>query len=107
MIKKIFIMEQETITLDDMASVTGSTAPRFLNLSIPIFVLYINTYGISRAKAEMITKELMSQFKFNNANLWVIPINEKNGNGTRIECIYNPIAQVFPMPQDLMQKVLQ
>jgi len=56
-----------------------------LNLENPIFVLYINVDGMSRARAEEQIADLSNYMSYQNITKWIVPI--KNGD-SRVELIW-------------------
>ena len=45
-----------------------------LNLDNPIFVIYVNVSGISRARAESQIAQLSDNFKYDNAIIWIMVV---------------------------------
>ena len=56
-----------------------------LNLENPIFVVYLNVDGISRARAEEQISDLSRYMSYENVTNWILPI--KNGD-SRVELIW-------------------
>ena len=56
-----------------------------LNLENPIFVVYLNVDGISRARAEEQIADLSNYMSYQNITKWIVPI--KNGD-SRVELIW-------------------
>ena len=56
-----------------------------LNLENPIFVVYLNVDGISRARAEEQISDLSRYMSYENVTNWILPI--KNGD-SKVELIW-------------------
>ena len=56
-----------------------------LNLENPIFVVYLNVDGISRARAEEQISDLSRYMSYENVTNWILPI--KNGD-SKLELIW-------------------
>lgn len=57
-----------------------------IDLDNPIFVYYINVYGLSRQSTEEQIQKLSDIFKYKNVTTWIVPRTEGE---TKIECVYD------------------
>ena len=80
-----------------------------INLNNPIFVCYINLDGLSRQRGAEYMDEVVKRFDiYNNATMWFIP--GKNGQETRIECIYdgwgrNRDSELFDLIKEINNRI--
>lgn len=57
-----------------------------IDLDNPIFVYYINVYGLSRQSTEEQIQKLSDIFKYKNITTWIVPIAQGEN---KIECVYD------------------
>lgn len=80
-----------------------------LNLNNPIFVCYINLDGLSRQRGyEQMEEMIKSLDIYKNATMWFLP--GKNGQETRIDCIYdgwgrNRDSELFDLIKEINTRV--
>ena len=80
-----------------------------LDLNNPIFVCYINLDGLSRQRGyEQMEEMIKSLDIYKNATMWFLP--GKNGQETRIECIYdgwgrNRDSELFDLIKEINTRI--
>lgn len=80
-----------------------------LDLNNPIFVCYINLDGLSRQRGAEYMQEIIERFDiYGNVTMWFIP--SKNGQETKIECIYdgwgrNRDSELFDLIKEINNRI--
>lgn len=80
-----------------------------LNLNNPIFVCYVNLDGLSRQRGSEYMEEITKSFDvYSNATMWFVAA--KNGQETRIECIYdgwgrNRDSELFDLIKEINTRI--
>ena len=57
-----------------------------IDLDNPIFVYYVNVYGLSHASVDRLLTEVKSAFNYKNVTVWIVARSEGE---TKIECVYD------------------